>query len=81
LNNPSTYKEWPRWLKLKQAAAWASIGKERLKQLAEEGHIKGFQDPDSKRGDWIFDRYSIDEYRNNQAGYLEDKALALLRTG
>ncbi len=79
MNKSNTYIEWPRWLKLKQAATWASVGKNRLKQLAMDGHIIGFQDPDSKRGDWIFDRYSLDEYRNDQAGYLEEKALALLK--
>ncbi len=45
-------------------ATWYSaIGKQRLISLAQDGHIKGFQDPDSGRGDWIFDRLSIDAYR------------------
>jgi len=53
----------PRWLKLKQAATYASICKGRLKELALEGVIRGYQDPASKRGDWIFDKESIDEFR------------------
>jgi len=53
----------PRWLKLKQAVLYANIGQKRLKALADDGEIVGYQDPDSKRGDWIFDKNSIDEYR------------------
>jgi hypothetical protein len=68
-----------RWLKLKDAAAYSSIGKSRLIELAGQGIITGFSDPDSKRGDWIFDKYSLDEYRTNQAGRLRRKALDLCR--
>ena len=68
----------PRWLKLKDAVLYSAIGKERIKQLALVGEIVGFSDPDSGRGDWIFDRESIDQYRLNQAGYLEQKALAIV---
>ena len=53
----------PRWLKLKQASAYASIGQKKLKTLADDGEIIGYPDPDSKRGDWVFDRKSIDHYR------------------
>lgn len=53
----------PRWLGVKQAVLYARIGKDKLKRLANEGKIKGYADPDSKRGDWIFDRLSLDEYR------------------
>jgi len=53
----------PRWLKLKQAAVYSSIGQKRLKTLAEGGEIIGYSDQDSGRGDWIFDKNSIDEYR------------------
>lgn len=67
-----------RWMKVKQAAHYSSIGQNRLKRLAGDGIIKGFQDPDSKRGDWIFDRISIDDYRNNQAGQIEYKFQKLL---
>ena len=53
----------PRWLKLKQAAIYSSIGQKRLKTLAEGGVIIGYSDQGSGRGDWIFDKNSIDEYR------------------
>lgn len=69
---------YPRWLKLKAACRYSAIGKDRLKQLALAGEIAGFSDPDSGRGDWIFDRHSLDKYRENQAGYLEQKALAIM---
>lgn len=57
----------PRWLRLKEAAWYSRIGKQRLIALANEGHIKGFQDPDSGRREWVFDRLTLDDYRNNQA--------------
>jgi hypothetical protein len=41
----------PRWLKLKAAAEYSSIGKHRLKDLAAKGVIRGYPDPDSARGD------------------------------
>ena len=69
----------PRWLKLKEAALYASIGKTRLKELAVQGIVKGFPDPDSRRGDWIFDRHSLDAYREGQAGHLHQKAIDLLK--
>jgi len=53
----------PRWLKIKQAAAYSGIGQKRLKVLAENGEIIGYSDQDSGRGDWIFDRTSLDDYR------------------
>ena len=53
----------PRWMKLKQAAGYSSIGEKKLKNLAEDREIDGYPDPDSKRGDWIFDKISIDKYR------------------
>lgn len=70
---------YPRWMKLEIAAFYSGIGKERLKSLAMDGRIKGFQDPDSKRGDWIFDKNSLDIYRENQADRLYKKAFAILR--
>ena len=53
----------PRWMKLRQAALYSSIGQKRLKTLAEGGELIGYSDQDSGRGDWIFDKNSIDEYR------------------
>ena len=55
-----------RWLKLKQATKYANYGKTKLMNLAMEGKIKGYQDKESKRGDWIFDKKSIDEFRLQQ---------------
>jgi hypothetical protein len=37
-----------------------------LKQLAADGAVKGFKDPDDGRNGWIFARYSLDKYRQNQ---------------
>ena len=70
---------YPRWMKLKESAWYSKIGKQRLIQLAQDEHIKGFQDPDSGRGDWVFCRHSLDEYRENQAGKEYQKALAIMR--
>jgi hypothetical protein len=69
----------PRWLKLKEAAFYSKIGRDRLKKLAVEGKVKGFQDPDSGRGDWIFDRESIDDYIENQGGILRIKAAEIIK--
>ncbi len=52
-----------RWLKTKEAAAYSAFGQQKLKRLAREKKIVGFQDPTSKRGDWIFDRRSLDAFR------------------
>jgi len=70
-----------RWLKLNDAAYYASIGKHRLIELAQDGKIKGFRDPDSKRGDWIFDRKSLDTYRESQSIQLtaREKALDIMK--
>jgi hypothetical protein len=68
-----------RWMKLRFAATYAGINKDRLKQLAESGEIRGYPDPDNQRGDWIFDRNSLDEYRVNQRKEFESKVLALSR--
>ena len=67
-----------RWLKLIPAAIYSSLGQHRLKELAKKGVIVGYPDPDSKRGDWIFDRESLDKYRRRQAPpNIEEKLLAL----
>ena len=58
----------PRWLKIKEAARYSAIGVKRLKELANDGLIAGGPDPDSGRGDWIFDRLSLDRYRQGQLG-------------
>jgi hypothetical protein len=70
-----------RWMKLKDATKYGSIGKTRLIELTVAGVIKGVQDPDSKRGDWIFDRKSIDAYREAQMSKMDahEKGLAIMR--
>lgn len=67
----------PRWLNLKAAAQWSAMGQKRLINLAKSGEVRGFQDTDSGRGDWVFDRYSLDEYRINQADPAQDRAKVL----
>ncbi len=57
----------PRWLKLKQAALYSSIGQKELIRLVEEKRITGFQDSTLKTRPWIFDKNSINEYRLQQA--------------
>jgi len=70
-----------RWIKLKEATQYGRIGKARLIQLAVSGVIRGAQDPDSKRKDWIFDRQSIDSYREAQMSGMtaQQKALEIMR--
>jgi len=53
---------------MKDACRYAAIGKDRLKTLAQEGKVTGRPDPESGRGDWIFDRLSLDLYRECQMG-------------
>ncbi len=70
----------PRWLKLSAAAKYSGYGIARLRQLALDGLIRGYKDPDSTRGDWIFDRESIDEYRLAPCFQGEQKAVDILRS-
>ncbi len=70
-----------RWLSLREAAAEYHIGEHRLIAAAKIGKIKGFQDKDTKRKDWIFDRESLEDYRNSQVPVIithRQKALAIL---
>jgi len=67
----------PRWLRLKEATQYGKIGKARLIELARSGEIKGAQDPDNKRKDWIFDRLSIDAYREAQMPINTDREIVL----
>lgn len=70
-----------RWLTIREAGFYSGIGIKRLKTLAQEGKIKGCPDPDDGRGSWIFDRASIDAYREGQmlAPTIREKALAIMR--
>lgn len=56
-----------RWAPLRVAASYSAIGRKRLVALAKAGTIRGFPDPDSGRGDWIFDLQSLDAYRLAQS--------------
>ena len=81
LTAPLKYDCPPRWIKLREATRYAAISKGRLISLAVSGVIRGAQDTDSRRGDWIFDRLSIDEYREAQMSSvsIQQKALEILR--
>ena len=68
-----------RWMKLKFAATYIGINKDKLKRLAVCGEIVGYPDPDNGRGDWIFDRESLDSYRLNQQRNFQNKLLELER--
>ncbi len=48
---------------------------------SQNGKIKGAPDPDSGRGDWVFDRLSLDAYREGQMlePTVREKALAIMR--
>ena len=70
-----------RWLTTREAAVYASISRDRLKRICQKGLIKGCPDPDNRRGDWIFDRLSIDAYRESQMtqATAREKALAIIK--
>ncbi len=75
---PYIEKNDSRWIKLSKAANYSGICKDRLIALAENGTIIGFSDPDNKRGDWVFDRESIDQYRLNQGYKLKKRVLDIV---
>jgi hypothetical protein len=56
-----------RWLKLKQAATYSNLGQKVLVSLAKKEIIVGFKDQHLKTKPWIFDRKSLDAYRERQA--------------
>ena len=70
----------PRWLALKEAAHYSAIGEARLISMARSGAVKGFQDTGDGRRGWIFDRLSLDAYRESQAlqPTFREKALAIV---
>ena len=67
----------PRWFKLKAAVQYSGIARERLKRLAKEGRIQGYKCPESGRGDWYFDRISIDQYHEHQIEISSPKQIVL----
>ena len=74
----------PRWLKKKTAAFYSAVGQRKLVELANDPDcpVLGFPDPDNGRGDYIFDRLSLDEYRLYQSGaqYTRDRARAIIES-
>ncbi len=75
------YPITPRWLPLKEASLYAAVGRHRLIAMAQSGRIRGFQDADDKRRSWIFDKESLDAYREGQATVPtnREKALAIMK--
>ncbi|WDP90476.1 MAG: hypothetical protein HUN04_12550 [Desulfobacter sp.] len=67
-------------MKLKVAMKYSGYGRMQLLTLVAQKEIMGCQDPDSKRGDWIFDKNSIDEYRLSHFNDDErQRALSILK--
>ena len=71
----------PRWLRLTDAVDYSAIGKKRLVEYAKKGVVSGFQDPDNKNA-WIFDRLSIDRFRESQNPMTgaKNRALEIMRS-
>lgn len=55
---------WPRWLKLREAARYASLSPKTIRRLIDEGDLRAERTPGGKKcpGHWRIDRESIDEY-------------------
>lgn len=69
------------WIGLTQATDYSHIGRKRLIRLAKDNRVVGFKDPDSGRGDWIFDQASLDAYRLSQykdKDVIKEKAMSIL---
>jgi hypothetical protein len=67
-----------RYMSLKQAAVYSGIGQKRLIQLAKEGKIKGQKRTELKRGDWSFDKESIDRYWHKPFDEVKDETKSIL---
>lgn len=65
-----------RWLKLKEAMQYSCVGKAALLRLVAEGKVKACKDSDGKTAAWIFDRYSIDAWRESQCNASQTTARA-----
>lgn len=72
-----TKKIEARWLSLREAARYAAIGENRLIKLAKAGRIDAGRDMELKTKPWIFDRQSIDTYRQNQVTNRERQKIVL----
>ena len=70
----------PRWMKISAAATYSGYSRVQLLKLAKRKDITGYQDPDSARGDWIFDKESIDEYRMSHVYSSRQNALSIINS-
>ncbi len=68
----------PRWMKLTAAVQYSGYSRAQLLKLTKRRDITGYQDPDSDRGDWIFDKESIDEYRMSHVYSSRQNALSII---
>jgi hypothetical protein len=71
----------PRWMTIKQGAAYGPYGEKRLVELIRERKIRGCQLADNKKHPWVVDRLSLDEYVQRQidsGGIDEKKIIAFL---
>ena len=57
-----------RYMTLKQASIYSGIGQKKLIELAQGGFILGKRRDDISRGDWSFDKESIDKYWHQPFG-------------
>lgn len=71
---------FPRWMKLKDAMHYSSYSRAQLLKLAKEKVIAGRPDPNSKRGDWRFDKKSIDEYMISQIVGERHRTLSIIES-
>jgi hypothetical protein len=55
-----------RWLYVKDAARYASVGRHKLKELTRAGKTVGGRDPGDGRGICLVDRLCLDRFRENQ---------------
>ena len=86
MGETSLYPDWPRWLKGAKASEYAAMSPTKLKELALAGKIRGGPDEHDRRGPkgegvWLFDRDSIDAYRERQldSGKVDAAVERLLR--
>lgn len=52
-----------RWVGIREAAKFADLSPDRLRKLAQDGHIIGYKDPDHKLNRWTFELSSIQAYK------------------
>jgi len=64
---------WPRWLRVGQAAKYASLCPKTIKNMILKGELRGDRTPG---GHWRVDRDSIDEYFSRT----DQKAVAVVES-